>query len=71
MLVVRDFVDVFLEKLPSVLPERHVEFRIDLVLSATLISKAPYHLVPPEMHELSSQLQELLGKQFIKPSNFP
>ena len=52
-------------------PERQVEFRIDLVPGATRIAKAPYRLTPPEMKELSSQLQELLGKQFIRPSSSP
>ena len=31
-----------------------------------LIVKAPYRLAPPEVQELSSQLQELLGKGFVK-----
>ena len=30
-----------------------------------------YRLAPPEMQELSSQLQELLGKGFIRPSSSP
>ena len=33
------------------------------------IAKASYRLVPPEMQELSSQLQELMGKQFIRLSS--
>lgn len=52
-------------------PKRQVEFRIDLVPGAAPIAKEPYHLAPPEMQELSSQLQELLGKQFIHPSSSP
>ena len=48
-----------------------MEFRIDLVPGAAPIAKAPYRLTPPEMQELSSQLQELLGKGFIRPSNSP
>ena len=66
---VREFVDVFPEELPGIPPERKVEFRIDLVPGAGPISKAPYRLAPPEMQEMSSQLQELLGKQFIRPSS--
>ena len=57
-----DFADVFPEELPSVPPKRQVEFRIDLVSGAAPITKVTYRLAPPEMHELSSQLQELLGK---------
>ena len=55
MSAVREFADVFLEELLGEPPERQVNFRID-------ITKASYRLAPPKMHELSSQLQELLGK---------
>lgn len=40
--IVRDYLDVFPEDLPGVPPERQVEFKIDLVLGAALIAKAPY-----------------------------
>ena len=66
--VAREFPDVFPEDLPGVPPERQVEFRIDLVPGATPLAKSPYRLAPAEMHELSSQLSELLGKGFIRPS---
>ena len=69
--VVRDYANVFPEELPGIPPERQVEFRIDLVLGATPIAKAPYWLAPPEMQELSTQLQELLDKGFIRPSCSP
>ena len=49
--------------------ERQVEFRIDLIPGAAPIPKAPYRLAPPEMQELSTQLQELLDKGFIRPSS--
>nr|GEW66636.1 hypothetical protein [Tanacetum cinerariifolium] len=45
--------------------ENVVEFRIDLVPGATLITKSPYRLAPSEMQELSRQLQELQDKGFI------
>lgn len=67
--IVREFLDVFPEELPGVHPERQVKFLIDMILGVSPIAKAPYHLVPPEMHELSTQLQELLGKEFIRPSS--
>ena len=63
--VVREFTDVFPEELPGIPPERQVEFRIDLVPGAAPIATAPYRLAPPEMQELSTQLQELLDKGFI------
>ncbi|GJZ87448.1 putative reverse transcriptase domain-containing protein [Tanacetum coccineum] len=52
-------------------PERHVEFRIDLITGATPIAKTSYRLAPSEMKELMSQLQELLDKGFIRPSSSP
>ncbi|KAJ9562067.1 hypothetical protein OSB04_007227 [Centaurea solstitialis] len=48
-----------------------VEFGIDLVHGAAPIARAPYRLAPPELQELSSQLQELSGKGFIRPSSSP
>ncbi|KAJ9539506.1 LOW QUALITY PROTEIN: hypothetical protein OSB04_032239 [Centaurea solstitialis] len=69
--VVRDFPDVFPEDLPGVPPERQVEFGIDLIPGAAPVAKAPYRLAPPEMQELSNQLEELLGKGFIRPSSSP
>ena len=50
---------------------RQVEFKIKLNPSMTMIAKASYRLAPLEMQELSSQLQELLGEQFIRPSSSP
>ena len=69
--IVREFPDVFPEELPGVPPERQVEFRIDLVPGAALLAKAPYWLAPPEMQELSMQLQELLDRGFIRLSSSP
>ncbi|GJY79014.1 hypothetical protein Tco_0484815 [Tanacetum coccineum] len=60
--VVRDFVDVFLEDLSGLPPQRQVEFRIDLVHGATSVAKSPYRLAPLEMQELSEQLRELQDK---------
>ena len=69
--VLQDFPDVFPEELPRVPPERQVEFHIDLVPDAAPITKAPYQLAPLEMQELSAQLQELLDREFIRPSSSP
>nr|GEX51742.1 reverse transcriptase domain-containing protein [Tanacetum cinerariifolium] len=52
ILIVRDFVDVFLEDLSGLPPQRQVEFRIDLVPGATPVAKPPYRLAPSEMQEL-------------------
>ncbi|MFS7997765.1 putative nucleotidyltransferase, Ribonuclease H [Helianthus anomalus] len=69
--VVCDFPGVFPEDLPSLPPPRSVDFRIDLVPGATPVARAPYRLAPSQMQELSSQLQELLDKGFIRPSTSP
>ncbi|KAJ9544945.1 hypothetical protein OSB04_024652 [Centaurea solstitialis] len=69
--VVCEFPDVFPEDLPGIPPERQVEFRIDLVPGAAPVAKTPYRLAPPEMQELSNQLEELIEKGFIWPSSSP
>ena len=66
--IVRDYPDVFSEDLPSLPPEREVEFTIDLAPETTPISKAPYRIAPMELKELKIQLQELLDKGLIRPS---
>ena len=69
--MVQEYPDVFPEELPGIPPERQVEFRIDLVPSAAPKAKAPYRLDPLEIHDLSTQLQELLDKGFSRPSISP
>ena len=69
--IVRDYPDVFPNDLPSLPPEREVEFTIDLAPGTTPISKAPYRMAPMELKELNIQLQELLDKGFIRPSVSP
>ncbi|GKA09777.1 putative reverse transcriptase domain-containing protein, partial [Tanacetum coccineum] len=64
---VRDFPEDF----PRLPPTRQVEFQIDLVLGAALVARAPYRLAPSELQELSTQLQELSDKGFIRPSSSP
>ncbi|GJV78457.1 putative reverse transcriptase domain-containing protein [Tanacetum coccineum] len=69
--IVREFSNVFPEDLPRLPPARQVEFQIDLVPGATHVARAPYRLAPAEMQELSTQLQELSDKGFIRPSSSP
>ncbi|XP_035838849.1 uncharacterized protein LOC118486478 [Helianthus annuus] len=66
--VVKEFPEVFPEDLPGLPPQRQVEFRIDLMPGAAPVAKSPYRLAPSEMQELSTQLQELLDKGFIRPN---
>ncbi|GJZ87809.1 putative reverse transcriptase domain-containing protein [Tanacetum coccineum] len=63
------FPEVFLEELPGLPPPRQVEFRIDLILGAAPVARAPYRLAPSELKELSEQLRELTEKDFIRPSS--
>ncbi|WVZ84710.1 hypothetical protein U9M48_031705 [Paspalum notatum var. saurae] len=66
-----EYPDVFPEELPGLPPDRDVEFRIDLVPGTTPVSKRPYRMVPDELKELKTQLQEQLDKGFIHPSSSP
>ncbi|GJZ35059.1 putative reverse transcriptase domain-containing protein [Tanacetum coccineum] len=63
--------EIFPEDLPGLPPARQVEFQIDLVPSAAPVAQAPYRLAPTKMQELSTQLQELFDKGFIRPSSSP
>ncbi|GJS53054.1 putative reverse transcriptase domain-containing protein [Tanacetum coccineum] len=69
--VIRDFFEVFPDEFPGLPPPRQVEFQIDLVSGAAPVARAPYHLAPSEMKELSEKLRELLEKGFIRPSSSP
>jgi len=48
-----------------------VEFAIDLVPGTSPISIVPYRMSASELEELKKQLEELLEKQFIRPSVSP
>jgi hypothetical protein len=50
--VVSEFLDVFLEDLPGMPPERKVEFAIELIPSTAPISKRSYSVSGPELVEL-------------------
>ncbi|GKD87480.1 reverse transcriptase domain-containing protein [Tanacetum coccineum] len=63
--------EVFPEDLPRLPPTRQVEFQIDLVPGAAPVARAPYRLAPSKLQELSTQLQELSNKGFIRPSSSP
>ncbi|GJZ16197.1 putative reverse transcriptase domain-containing protein [Tanacetum coccineum] len=69
--IVQDFSKVFPEDLPGLLPARQVEFQIELVSGTAPVARAPYRLAPSEMQKLSTQLQELADKGFIRPSSSP
>ncbi|XP_047182827.1 uncharacterized protein LOC124849030 [Vigna umbellata] len=69
--VVDDFPDVFSDEVPGLPPPREVEFTIDLVSTAGPISIAPYRMSPAELAELKKQIEDLMDKQFIRPSASP
>ncbi|GJZ54938.1 putative reverse transcriptase domain-containing protein [Tanacetum coccineum] len=69
--IIRDFPEVFLEDLPGLSPTRKVKFKIYLVPGAAPVARSSYRLLPSEMQELSTQLQELSDKGFIRPSSSP
>jgi hypothetical protein len=57
--VVEEFMDVFLEELLGMPPEREVEFYIDLILGTAPIAKRPYRMAPTELAKLKLQIAEL------------
>jgi len=69
--IVRNFPEVFSNDIPGLPPNREIELSIDLMPGVELISMAPYRMSPSELVELKKQLEELLEKQFIRPSVSP
>jgi len=68
--VVREFEDVFRD-IFDLLPQREIDFCIELIPGTAPISKAPYRMAPTEMQELKKQIQELEDLGFIRPSTSP
>ena len=69
--VVFKYVDVFLDELPGLPPQRVVDFGIELHPGTSPISMTLHRMAPVELQELRVQLQELLHKGFIRPSTSP
>jgi hypothetical protein len=69
--IVREFPDVFPDELSGVPPKREVEVTIDVLPGTSPIAQSPYRMAPAELAELKIQLQELLNKGFVHPSNSP
>ncbi|GJU61879.1 putative reverse transcriptase domain-containing protein [Tanacetum coccineum] len=66
IVVVRDFLEVFLDDLSGLPPIREIKFGIELVPGAILITQSPYRLTPYKIEELSGQLKELQDKELNK-----
>ena len=69
--VLREFPYVFPDDITGLLPEREVEFTIDLIPRTEPISIPPYKMAPAELRKLKAQLEEFLSKGFIRPSISP
>ncbi|GJV04774.1 putative reverse transcriptase domain-containing protein [Tanacetum coccineum] len=52
IVVVRDFPEVFPDDISGLPPVREIEFRIELIPTATPVAKSPYRLAPFELEEL-------------------
>ena len=71
VLVVRDYISVFLKDLLGFPPDREIMFSIELVLGIAPISGAPYRLVSADLKELKVQPKEMIEKGFIWPRHSP
>jgi hypothetical protein len=69
--VVNEFLDVFLEDLPGMPPDRDIEFVIELNPGTAPIYKTPFRITTLELAELKEHIKELLEKGFIYPSSSP
>ena len=52
--IVREFLDVFLNELPTL--RREINFAIELTLKVSFISKTLYRMSPAELKELKKQI---------------
>jgi hypothetical protein len=65
--IVCEYLDVFLEELPGMPPDRDIEFSIELLPGTTPISKRAYRMDVKDLIELKKQIEELLEKRFYSP----
>ena len=69
--IVCEYEDVFLDELPGLPPPKDVDFCIKLHPGTSPISMAPHRMASVELQELKVQIQELLGKGFIRLNTSP
>jgi len=69
--VVDEYADVFSDEILELPPSRDVDFTINLIPEAGPLSMAPYRMAPAELAELKKQIEDLLEKNFIRPSASP
>ena len=65
--VLQEFRDVCPDDILGLPPKRDINFVIELVPGAALVSKTPYRMSTLEMLEMKMHLQELVEKKYIKP----
>ena len=66
--MVCEFPDVFLEDLPKLPLDKELEFGIKVLPDSAPISIPPYRMAPMELKEFKTQLQDLVDKGFIQPT---
>ena len=71
VLIVREFLNVFLKDLLGLPSDRKLEFGIELLSGSASIFIPPYKMAPAELKKLNTQLQDLVDKGFIRPSVLP
>ncbi|XP_027351155.1 uncharacterized protein LOC113862261 [Abrus precatorius] len=69
--VVQDFLEVFPMDVTELSLEREIEFTINLILKASPVSITPYQMSPIELAEMKKQVEDLLKRQFVRPSVSP
>ena len=69
--VANEYADVFPDEVSRLPPSRDIDFTIDLIPGAGPVSMAPYRMASAELAELKKQIEDLLEKQFIRPSASP
>ncbi|WVZ80833.1 hypothetical protein U9M48_028280 [Paspalum notatum var. saurae] len=69
--VVCEYPDVFPDELPGMPPDREVEFLIELLPGTAPIAKRQYRVAPKEQELIKENIDELLGKGFIRPGSSP
>lgn len=59
--VVDEYPDVFPEELSGLIPDRVIDFAIELATGNALVSKAPYRMAPAKLKELMVQIEKSFG----------
>jgi hypothetical protein len=61
---IKEFEYVF-KKLLGLPPKRDIDFSINMIPGATLVSKTPYRMSTPELKELQMKLEKILKRGYI------